>query len=189
MAVQERLNPSFDWRESFFLDSWLHRNVHFDSNLELPLVIFLGQNAYVLKRSKSGIEFRKRFMIRSWNEGDMTIWSKAVQRVCCNGVAYGFNTFCLFGLIFWATSWAWKLLNCGNYTIASFGKFWCQILVSSWRQLVLVHNWKVVKNIPWPWDLLLNISFLMHIVTLHVMRILFYAYYYIACDEKCFQSY
>ena len=112
-------------RRKLFLDPWLHRNVLFDSKFELPLVIFLGQNAYVLKRSKSGIEFRKRFMIRSWNEGDMTIWSKAAQRVCCYRIAYGSNSFCLFRLFFWATCWAWKLLNCGSHTEGSFGKSWC----------------------------------------------------------------
>ena len=104
----------------------------------------------ILKLRKSGIKHHKRFVIRSWNEGDMVVWNKVAQRVCCNRIACGSNSFCLFSLIFWATCWAWKLLNCGSYTGASFSKFWCQILVLSRRQLALVHNWKVVKIIPWP---------------------------------------
>ena len=174
--MQERLNPSFDWRESFILDSWLHRNVHFDSKSRLPPVRFLGKLHMVLKLRKSGTQLHKRFVIWSWNKGDMVVWSKAAKRVCYYRIVYGSNSFCLFGLIFWATFWAWKFLNCGSYIGASFGQFWCQILVSSLWQLALVHNWKVVKNIPWPLDLFLNISF-------------FYAYCYIACDEKYFQSY
>ena len=87
------------------------------------------------------------------------------------GLHTGPILFCFFRLIFRATCWAWKLLNYGSYTRASFVKFWIQVLMLSWRQLSLIHNWKVVKNIPWPWDLLWNISFLMHIVILHVKNI------------------
>ena len=58
-----------------------------------------------------------------------------------------------------------------------FGKFWCQILVSSWRQLALVHNWKVVKNIPWPWDLFLNFLFLFLCILLYcIWREIFYKF-------------
>ena len=93
---------------------------------------------------------------------------QSCAEVCCNGIAYGSNSFCLFGLIFWAIFWVWNLPNCGSYTGASFGNFWWQILVLSWRQLALVHNWKVMKIIPWPWDLFLNISFLW--ILLYCMR-------------------
>ena len=127
----------------------------------------------VLNLRKSEIEHHKQFVIRSWNEGDMTIWSKFVQRVCYNGIEYRSNSFFLFGLIFLSTFWAWKLLNWDSYIGASFGNFWYQILVSSWRQLTLVHNWKVVKIIPCPWDLFWIFHF-------------FYAYCYIAWNEKYF---
>ena len=55
-------------------------------------------------------------------------------------------------------------------TIFLLFKYWCQVM-ASWKPMALIHNWKVVKNIPWPWDLFLNIYiYIMHIVILHVMR-------------------
>ena len=169
MAMEERLSPSFDWikngrRKSFFGDLWMHRNVLFDSKLGLPPMSFFrsnyiwfwslgSQESNVVNGSWFGVETRE-------------IWSFEVK---LRRVAYMSNSFCLIKLIFWATRWAWKLLNCGSYTGASFGKFWCQILVSSWRQLALVHNWKVVKNIPWPWDLFLNFLFLFLCILLYCM--------------------
>ena len=140
----------------------------FTQNQSCLLWFSWGKLHMDLKLRKSEIERCKQFTIRSWNKGDMATWSKFVQRVCCNKIAYESNTFCLFRLIFWATCWPWKLLNCCRYRGASFGKFWCQILLLSWRQLALVHNWKVVKIIPWPCDLFLNISFLW--ILLYCMR-------------------
>ena len=51
MAVEERLNPSFDLlkkkkkrkKGEFFLDPWLHSNVHFDSKSGWPSMSFLWQ--------------------------------------------------------------------------------------------------------------------------------------------------
>ena len=136
----------------------------------------------VLNLRKSEIEHHKQFVIRSWNEGDMTIWSKFVQRVCYNGIEYRSNSFFLFGLIFLSTFWAWKLLNWDSYIGASFGNFWYQILVSSWRQLTLVHNWKVVKIIPCPWDLFLNISFFLCIL-LYCMK---WEVFFLKVSNFCF---
>ena len=41
--------------------------------------------------------------------------------------------------------------------------------------MALVHNWKFARNIPWPCDLFFE-------------YFLFYAYCYIACDEKFFSK-
>ena len=53
MAMEERLNSSFDslkkeeeMRKFFFLDPWLHSNVHFESKLGWAHVIFLQQATY-----------------------------------------------------------------------------------------------------------------------------------------------
>ena len=54
----------------------------------------------ILNLRKSRIQYFKRIAIRSRNEGDMANWSNATQRACCYGIAYGSNSFWVFGLNF-----------------------------------------------------------------------------------------
>ena len=78
------------------------------------------------KLRNSGIQRFKWIAIQSWNEGDMVNWSNVTQRACCYGIAYGSNSFWLFGL---------------NFRPLLMGLFWWQLRLLGfqfWLTLSLV---------------------------------------------------
>ena len=88
---------------------------------------FWGKTYTVLKFRKSRIQCFKRIAIQSWNMGDMTDWSKTVQRACTYGIEFRPNCFWLFEPNFWASfcdNWAhWVFLFSLILSLVS-GLFW-----------------------------------------------------------------
>ena len=156
MVVEERLNPSFDWlkkkerRKLFFFRSmvaqqysiWLKIGACSCEFLMASCICFwiLGsQESNSLNGLQFGVETKEiwSFEVKLRRGYAVTGLHTGPILFACLGSSFG----PLLGL---KVAKLWLLYR------SFFGKFWCQILVSSWRQLTLIHNWKVVKIIPWP---------------------------------------
>ena len=81
-------------------------------NWDYLSVVSLGMPHMVLKLRKSKIKHFKRFVILSWNKGDMANRINAMQRTCYYGIIYESNSFRLFGLdfgLFLLALFCWQL--------------------------------------------------------------------------------
>ena len=109
-----------------------HSDVIFKKNWNHLHLVSLRKSHMVLNLRKSEIQCFKWIRIRSWNGGDMTNRSNAMQRAYCYRITYESNSFWLFGLNFGPLllgSFWWKLSLLGFHFSLTLSLFAGQFLV------------------------------------------------------------
>ena len=185
MDVEERLNPSFDWiiiikKVLFLWDPWLHSNIQFDSKSGLPLMIFFRQVSYGFEAYEVRNPMVKTTCDSLLKRGR---YSHLTQS-CIEVILLRDCIRVWFFLLVW-THFLGHLLGLKVTELWQLCKsFFWQVLMPNIGAKLKTNGFgsqlESCKKYPLAMGSLFEYFFFI---------LFFYAYCYIACDEKCFESY